>query len=106
MFSRVLGHEDCVLPEELGDAVPQKPVIFNKPASVALRASGEKVLDVAGVLPYNRGTIHYEAEIVIRMGVRRKRTCLRSRQPLSLLVSEDVSQKPITYATTVSNLYR
>ena len=57
-------------PEELGDAVPDKPVIFNKFGSVTHRApGGGKVLDVSHILPKDRGPIHYEAEICLQLGV-------------------------------------
>ncbi|KAK9794925.1 hypothetical protein WJX73_009974 [Symbiochloris irregularis] len=52
---------------ELGDAVPDKPVIFNKPWScaVACAASGDTV---NVTLPENRGVVHFETEIVVKVG--------------------------------------
>jgi 2-keto-4-pentenoate hydratase/2-oxohepta-3-ene-1,7-dioic acid hydratase in catechol pathway len=52
---------------ELGDAVPEKPVLFLKPPSVAFHAAsrGERVLVP---LPVNRGSVHHECEIVVRLG--------------------------------------
>lgn len=55
--------------KELGDAVPEKPVFFLKPASCSLQSSfAEEVLDVA--LPKDRGSIHHECEIVLRINSR------------------------------------
>lgn len=52
---------------ELGDAVPEKPVLFLKPPSVLRRAAhwGDVVELTA---PRERGELHYECEIVIRLG--------------------------------------
>lgn len=50
--------------KELGDAVPEKPVLFLKPASVlrAARLSGESL---SLTLPEGAGAIHHECEIVL-----------------------------------------
>ena len=64
---------------EMGGDVPEKPVLFNKPASVALQAKPNKVLNVSEVLPKDRGTVHYETEICLQLGVRSELT----RQSLS-----------------------
>ncbi len=54
---------------ELGDAVPEKPVLFLKPASACVELppdeAGEDPPEVA--LPHGRGEIHHEAEIVARL---------------------------------------
>jgi 2-keto-4-pentenoate hydratase/2-oxohepta-3-ene-1,7-dioic acid hydratase in catechol pathway len=52
---------------ELGDAVPEKPVLFLKPPSVAvmIAALGEAA---TAPLPRDRGSVHHECEIVVRLG--------------------------------------
>ncbi|BDA40577.1 Uncharacterized protein YcgM [Coccomyxa sp. Obi] len=52
--------------KELGDAVPDKPVIFLKPPSAAVVASSQQSA-VAVQLPRNRGSVHYEAEMLLRL---------------------------------------
>lgn len=49
--------------KELGDAVPERPIIFMKPPSVAKFAknSGETL---TAILPQGRGEVHFECEIV------------------------------------------
>jgi 2-keto-4-pentenoate hydratase/2-oxohepta-3-ene-1,7-dioic acid hydratase in catechol pathway len=57
--------------KELGDAVPEKPVLFMKPPSACVsleRASANEPQDV--VIPWDRGEIHHEAEIVLRLDSR------------------------------------
>lgn len=48
--------------KELGDAVPEKPVIFLKPSS-SIIFSGEKI-----VYPEFSKSLHYETELVLLMG--------------------------------------
>lgn len=55
--------------EELGDPVPEKPVIFNKFGSIAHKLQPDKALDLSDVLPFDRGPVHYEAEICLQLGV-------------------------------------
>lgn len=55
--------------EELGDAVPEMPVIFNKFGSVTYKGSPEKPLNLGEILPKDKGDVHYEAEICIQLGV-------------------------------------
>lgn len=52
---------------ELGDAVPEKPVLFLKPPGVSIRvpARGDTV---EAPFPANRGLLHHECEIVVRIG--------------------------------------
>ncbi len=52
--------------KELGDAVPERPVLFLKPPSAALQASqpGEVL---KSRLPRERGSIHHETELLIRL---------------------------------------
>jgi 2-keto-4-pentenoate hydratase/2-oxohepta-3-ene-1,7-dioic acid hydratase in catechol pathway len=52
--------------KELGDAVPEKPVLFLKPPSTVIQARGAE--DVVRVpLPEGRGATHHECEIVLRL---------------------------------------
>jgi 2-keto-4-pentenoate hydratase/2-oxohepta-3-ene-1,7-dioic acid hydratase in catechol pathway len=52
--------------KELGDAVPEKPVFFMKPASIA-RTVGALTEEVRLSLPTDRGAIHYECEIILQL---------------------------------------
>lgn len=56
--------------EELGDPIPEKPVIFNKFGSIAHRVQPDKPLDLSDILPTDKGPVHYEAEICLQLGVR------------------------------------
>ncbi|MEN1985159.1 fumarylacetoacetate hydrolase family protein [Paenibacillus hubeiensis] len=49
--------------EELGNAVPDEPMIFMKPSHAVIPMT-EGVIE----LPAGKGEIHYEAELVIRIG--------------------------------------
>lgn len=49
--------------EELGNEVPTQPMIFMKPSHAAVPLEHAKL-----VLPSDKGEIHYEAELVIRIG--------------------------------------
>jgi 2-keto-4-pentenoate hydratase/2-oxohepta-3-ene-1,7-dioic acid hydratase in catechol pathway len=52
--------------KELGDAVPEKPVLFLKPPSILEQAEKPgQILQVA--LPQDRGSVHHECEIVVRL---------------------------------------
>lgn len=50
---------------ELGNAVPESPMIFTKPTHAAVPLDG-----IAIVLPSGQGAIHYEAELVWHAGRR------------------------------------
>ena len=50
---------------ELGDKVPEKPVIFLKPSSILRAAVQNEELQV--VMPQNLGQLHFETEIVLRL---------------------------------------
>ncbi|KAK9845792.1 hypothetical protein WJX81_002528 [Elliptochloris bilobata] len=52
---------------ELGDAVPDKPVLFIKPPSSAVVCS-ERGGTCSVSLPRERGTVHYECEVCLRLG--------------------------------------
>ncbi|MFB5673332.1 fumarylacetoacetate hydrolase family protein [Paenibacillus terreus] len=49
--------------EELGNAVPEKPMIFLKPSHAVVPMNGETLQ-----LPLDQGELHYEAELVVRLG--------------------------------------
>lgn len=49
--------------KELQNEVPVSPMLFSKPTHALVEAAGQEVL-----LPSNRGSIHFETEIVIRIG--------------------------------------
>ncbi len=52
---------------ELGDAVPEKPVLFLKPPGICVRVDAPG--GIARVpLPLDRGVVHHECEIVVRLG--------------------------------------
>jgi 2-keto-4-pentenoate hydratase/2-oxohepta-3-ene-1,7-dioic acid hydratase in catechol pathway len=51
--------------KELGDKVPEKPVIFLKPPSILKQAKNWDESIIAK-LPENAGEVHYETEIVLR----------------------------------------
>jgi 2-keto-4-pentenoate hydratase/2-oxohepta-3-ene-1,7-dioic acid hydratase in catechol pathway len=50
---------------ELGDAIPEKPVIFIKPPSILRVATPDEALELR--LPAGAGAVHHEAEIVLRL---------------------------------------
>ncbi|WP_145329347.1 fumarylacetoacetate hydrolase family protein [Paenibacillus xylanexedens] len=49
--------------EELGNAVPDEPMIFMKPSHAVVPLNGGSL-----ELPASKGEVHYEAELVIRIG--------------------------------------
>lgn len=53
--------------KELGDAIPEKPVIFLKPPSVILQAKNWRDT-IQAQFPINKGEVHHECEIVLRVG--------------------------------------
>lgn len=52
--------------KELGDKLPPKPVLFIKPPSCAVAAEAQRET-VKVQLPNNRGVIHYEIELLLRL---------------------------------------
>lgn len=50
---------------ELGDKVPEKPVIFIKPGSILRAAVQNEELEL--VIPQGQGALHFETEIVLRL---------------------------------------
>ncbi|NBW99145.1 fumarylacetoacetate hydrolase [bacterium] len=57
--------------QELGEALPEKPVLFIKPPSV-LRVCQSVSEPILLKLPKSRGSVHHECEIVLRVGSERK----------------------------------
>ncbi len=57
--------------KELGDVVPERPVIFLKPPGI-LRSFEGKTLSLK--LPVGAGAVHHECEIVLKMGSRNEFT--------------------------------
>src|SRR5699024_12134126 len=51
-----------VCSSDLNNIVPESPVIFNKPTNALIKANNNTI-----ELPANKGTIHYEAELVIKL---------------------------------------
>jgi 2-keto-4-pentenoate hydratase/2-oxohepta-3-ene-1,7-dioic acid hydratase in catechol pathway len=52
--------------KELGDAIPEKPVLFIKPPSVLITAL-QPGQNVRAPLPTDHGSIHHECEIVVKI---------------------------------------
>lgn len=48
---------------ELGNDVPTSPMFFSKPTHALVQADGQAI-----AIPGNKGEVHYEAELVIRIG--------------------------------------
>ncbi|KAK9823781.1 hypothetical protein WJX72_005448 [[Myrmecia] bisecta] len=61
-----LGKQYAEHATELGDAPVEKPVIFNKPGSVAVVVPSQGDT-IAVALPADRGVVHHEIEIVLRL---------------------------------------
>lgn len=57
--------------EELGDAVPEKPVLFLKPPSAAVIV-GQSGQSIEVALPQGRGPIHHETEIILKLNTQGK----------------------------------
>lgn len=51
--------------KELGDVVPEKPVIFLKPPSVLRSVAQNQSIDLN--IPCDRGAVHHECEIVLQL---------------------------------------
>ena len=52
--------------QELGDAIPERPVLFLKPPSV-LRTVAQEEENASLLIPFNSGELHHEIEIVLRL---------------------------------------
>lgn len=58
-----IGRNYVAHANELGNDVPTKPLIFTKPTNALATANGEMLH-----FPGDKGEIHYEAELVLKMG--------------------------------------
>jgi fumarylpyruvate hydrolase len=58
-----VGRNYAAHAKELQNEVPDSPMLFSKPTHALVEAAGQEI-----TLPNNRGSIHFETEIVIRMG--------------------------------------
>ncbi|MEH7012795.1 fumarylacetoacetate hydrolase family protein [Neobacillus niacini] len=58
-----VGRNYAAHAKELQNEVPTSPMLFSKPTHALVEASGQDIS-----LPSNRGSIHFETEIVIRIG--------------------------------------
>lgn len=58
-----VGRNYAAHAKELQNEVPTSPMLFSKPTHALIEAAGKEIS-----LPSNRGSIHFETEIVIRMG--------------------------------------
>ncbi|WP_223587575.1 fumarylacetoacetate hydrolase family protein [Neobacillus bataviensis] len=58
-----VGRNYAAHAKELNNAVPTSPFLFSKPTHAFVEANGQEIY-----LPGNRGSIHYETELVIYIG--------------------------------------
>jgi len=58
-----VGRNYALHAKELNNEVPASPFLFAKPTHALVEANGQEV-----VLPGDRGPVHFEAELVIRIG--------------------------------------
>jgi fumarylpyruvate hydrolase len=58
-----VGRNYAAHAKELQNEVPTSPMLFSKPTHALIEAAGQEIS-----LPRNRGSIHFETEIVIRVG--------------------------------------
>ena len=61
-----VGKNDLDHARELGDPVPERPVVFLKPPSILRAATSEGDPLVLGI-PRDAGALHHEVEIVLRL---------------------------------------
>ena len=61
-----LGKNYAEHAKELGEALPEKPVLFIKPASILISVNSGEIKSLQ--LPKGRGSVHHECEIVMKMG--------------------------------------
>jgi fumarylpyruvate hydrolase len=50
--------------QELGNEIPQEPLVFTKPTHAIVPMNADRIVE----LPGNAGEVHFELEIVIRIG--------------------------------------
>jgi len=58
-----VGRNYVLHAKELNNKVPTSPMLFQKPTHALVEADGREIF-----LPGNQGTIHFETELVIKMG--------------------------------------
>jgi len=58
-----IGRNYVAHAHELGNDVPEEPLIFTKPTHALTAATGQTIY-----FPGNKGALHYEAELVVKMG--------------------------------------
>lgn len=85
-----IGRNYVAHAEELENDVPTEPLIFTKPTNALVEANGQPLH-----FPGNKGEIHYEAELVLKMG--------RDYDP-ALAVDEMVSEMTIGLDLTLRDL--
>jgi 2-keto-4-pentenoate hydratase/2-oxohepta-3-ene-1,7-dioic acid hydratase in catechol pathway len=78
--------------KEMGDAVPQKPVLFLKPPSVVIHC--EKIGSRIEVkAPQNRGPLHFECEIVAKLNSKKQITALTLGLDMTLRDQQTILKK-------------
>ncbi|WP_026575470.1 fumarylacetoacetate hydrolase family protein [Bacillus sp. UNC438CL73TsuS30] len=60
-----VGRNYAAHAKELNNEVPTSPFLFSKPTHALVEAKGQEIQ-----LPGNRGSIHFETELVVRVGKR------------------------------------
>ncbi|MDQ6597630.1 FAA hydrolase family protein [Bacillus salipaludis] len=60
-----VGRNYAAHAKELNNQVPTSPFLFSKPTHALVEAEGQEIR-----LPGNRGSIHFETELVVRVGKR------------------------------------
>ncbi len=58
-----VGRNYALHAKELNNVVPTSPFLFSKPTHALVEANGQEI-----VLPGDRGSVHFETELVIRIG--------------------------------------
>ncbi|MBM7551889.1 fumarylacetoacetate hydrolase family protein [Thalassobacillus pellis] len=58
-----VGRNYAAHAKELQNEVPEQPMIFSKPTHAFIHANGNSI-----TIPKDRGEVHYETELVIRIG--------------------------------------
>jgi 2-keto-4-pentenoate hydratase/2-oxohepta-3-ene-1,7-dioic acid hydratase in catechol pathway len=58
-----VGRNYVLHAKELNNEVPKSPILFTKPTHSLVKAEGQII-----TLPGNRGSVHFETELVIHMG--------------------------------------
>lgn len=85
-----IGRNYVAHAHELGNKVPTEPVVFTKPTHALTKAIGQTI-----DLPKDKGEVHYETELVIKMG--------RDYEP-HLSVDEMISEMTIGLDLTLRDL--